>query len=776
MVTTIRIFFSRQHALPLLIGVGLILIRFAPMFFGKTVLFGDNFSLMVPGKLFTAQWLSQGILPLWNPLLFAGIPWIGDINQSILYPTTLFFLLPSPGWALNLTLVFHQIFTLIGAYLLCWRWTRKKWLALIGALIWTFSPQMAGSFNNISTIQSLAWVPWVSLAGLGVSRRRWFVALFPIVVTFQLLAGYPQHVLYAVLMAVLLNAWVARKNFKQPEKLLRWLGTWVVTGLITILLSSFLWMPFIPVIQQSTRSIQTFKQAGSGSLHLEDTVKIIFPYIFDQPSEGMKWGPSWSRTPNVFLYISWFGVGVLAASFWRKQLKHADWFLLVVVVICIVYAFGSYLPGFEFIQQLPLIRQSRGISIILMIPALLLPILVSRAVNANQNWIVTWSRFRLVVIGLGVVTAGSIVGWLVVTQYFAQIWSSANLALHGALAASSFHTLERDEVITRLFFQNLTIVSLATMAVLFFLRKKRFAFVTMVIGLELIYFSSAHFRFGPVGVYTLDAKTDATQLLQTADLRSFRVLTRNYNAPYSDFGYYNDAMTVRAPFSDSFVDDSELEKFAVLQQMRDGFTPDWNMAAGVPLIHGYTTLLPLSLHDVFWDQTDDPRINNLSQIKTAHPGLRLWATKYYLVDTWFPDYGEEFPKQMLGETKNWRLYEIPNTLARFRDENDRPVELQEFSEQPNEIRFSTTNGGNQQFIIVADRYDADWHVSVNDQEVPLENYQGMRRFAVPEGSIDVKMWFYPKLFYQGVLISSVTLLALLGYCTSKLLHSRRSSS
>ena len=67
-----------------------IIIRFYPFLFGKTLVFGDNYSLMVPGKIFTAQWLKQGVLPLWNPHIFSGLPWIADINQSVLYPSTLF--------------------------------------------------------------------------------------------------------------------------------------------------------------------------------------------------------------------------------------------------------------------------------------------------------------------------------------------------------------------------------------------------------------------------------------------------------------------------------------------------------------------------------------------------------------------------------------------------------------------------------------------------------------------------------------------------------------
>lgn len=752
---------SSQHFLPLLLGVGLVLLRFAPMFLGKTVLFGDNFSLMIPGKLFTVHWLLQGVLPLWNPLLFAGIPWIGDINQSVLYPSTVLFLLPSAGWALNLDILLHQLFTLIGVYILCWRFSKKTGPALLGALLWTFAPQLTGSLNNLSTFQTMAWTPWVVLAGMGVARNRtWTFWVIPMLLTLQLAAGYPQHVLYSALTAVLINAWLCRSQLTSPQGIIKWCVHWLAIGTTTIALSSVLWIPFLPVVKDSTRSIQTLKQGASGSLHPEDLVKVVFPYIFDQPAEGMKWGPSWNRTPNVFLYLTWFGLGVIGLGLWSRRFAQTDWFLLIVSGLGIVYAFGQYLPGFTLLQQLPLLRQSRGISIILLIPTLLLAILVARQTakttfEANRK---LWTGAGILCIGLG---ATALIGYATSQYYFASIWYQLDGLLQGTLAASSFHTLPRDTIIASLFARNLLVVSMTTGWAILALRFQKTAILVCIIGLELIYFSGAHYRFGPVGIYDFStAEKTARPLVDLADFQQYRLLTRNYNAPYSDFGFYNDSFSVRKPFSDSFIDASELADYQHLQRMRDGFTPDWNVAAGVPVIHGYTTLLPQSLHEVFWNNKDDPWINNLPHIATTDPGLKQWATRYYLVDTWFPDYGEQFPSKLLGAKDHWKLFEIPGVLSRFRFANDEPVVLNDFLETPNQISFTSINERNQAKLIIADRYDQDWRAVVNGKPVPVENSKGMRAVVIPAGHFTMKMWYQPRWFYWGLVISTVTWLGL----------------
>ncbi len=97
---------------------------------GRTLFFGDNFSLLVPGKLFTAQWLSQGTIPLWNPYIFSGISWIGDISQSIFYPSTLLFWALPAGSALTWTVIFQLGIALMGMYGLAYTWTKHQWASV----------------------------------------------------------------------------------------------------------------------------------------------------------------------------------------------------------------------------------------------------------------------------------------------------------------------------------------------------------------------------------------------------------------------------------------------------------------------------------------------------------------------------------------------------------------------------------------------------------------------------------------------------------------------
>jgi hypothetical protein len=287
------------------IAAALIVLRFYPAVLeGKVMVFGDNYSLLVPGKIFTSYWLKQGIIPWWNPTIFAGIPWTQELSQSVFYPTTLLFMFLDPGYALNLSIAAHLLFTFFGMYLLVRFWIKHDYAALIGAILWTFSTQATGSSNNLVTIQAIAWFPWIAYCGLKLFESSKMILIFSLFALGQFLAGYPQHVVYAIFLAVILSI---IRNWRNVA-LWTWLYRWLITAVVTIGVSTIAWLPFLEVFLQSTRMIQTTQQAGTGSLNPLMLIKMVLPYFFDNPAAGIKWGPAWSGFPNSLFYVTWVGL------------------------------------------------------------------------------------------------------------------------------------------------------------------------------------------------------------------------------------------------------------------------------------------------------------------------------------------------------------------------------------------------------------------------------------------------------------------------------------
>src|SRR5512140_2474908 len=58
---------------------------------------GDLAQFLYPTYKFAAEWWRRGVIPLWNPYLFGGMPFVGDIQSGIFYPLNLLtFFIASP--------------------------------------------------------------------------------------------------------------------------------------------------------------------------------------------------------------------------------------------------------------------------------------------------------------------------------------------------------------------------------------------------------------------------------------------------------------------------------------------------------------------------------------------------------------------------------------------------------------------------------------------------------------------------------------------------------
>ena len=735
----------------LVIGL-LLLVRFFPMLFlGKTLAWGDNYSLMIPGKLYQAAQLKAGHLPLWNPYIFAGLPIINDINQSVLYFTTGIFCLFSTVTAVNISLIIHVILISLGTYFLIRQLTKNSQSALLGAALMALSTQVTGGLSNLSTLQSTTWFPWLAYFGLKLHDSKRGFWPYALCVLLQFLAGYPQHVFYAILLSVLLSA----KQHWQHLKFKAWFLPWLKTAIWVLLLSAAAWLPFLEMLLDSTRMSQSVTQSQMGSLKPAMMIKMFFPYFFDKQSAGIKWGAAWSGHPNVFFYVSNFALLLpLVVMTDKKQRTTWDKFYLITIVATLLFALGDQLPGFSLLQTLiPILRFGRYPSMILIITNLLLVMWVGDLMTRVK--VEKWWRIGFSIAYLLILLAG--IGGLVLSRSdFTGLWQRLDLLLGQRLSQSPFHTAVRDQAIVQMVSTNLLTAGLFTLISIWAFGQKRLRFLILLLAFDVLVHTQSMLYFPPQTVYQLPQQAVFQDTLQD---HQYRTLTRDSNFPYTDYGSYWEAMVVRAPFSDSFVDQQELQTYSNLIHLRDGLTPNWNLAYQIPMIHGYTTLLPNDFAKL-WETDQEIGINFIDRVDPQNQQLQDWSVKYYLVDYLFA-VTEDIPFTELAREGQYVLYELPAAKARFRLANDQAIELEELTDQANYISFRFHNP-NQDYLIVADRYDRNWQAWINDQPVAIEDYNGMRKIAIEAGDNQLVMKFMPKSFYWGLTLTTISLLAMAG--------------
>src|SRR5262249_47448944 len=185
---------------------------------GDHVLLSGPRSAMVlqslPWRVFGFGELARGKLPLWNPHIFSGRPFLGDFQSALLYPLNLVHLVLPHRLAINLTLVAHL--WLAGVLTLVWARrsgvggpaaTPARLVAMLGA------PLLAhAAAAHLTLVCTTAGPPAVLLcldgairghgaSGAGPARLRWLLAGMA-ATALQVLAGHPQFAYYTALVSL----------------------------------------------------------------------------------------------------------------------------------------------------------------------------------------------------------------------------------------------------------------------------------------------------------------------------------------------------------------------------------------------------------------------------------------------------------------------------------------------------------------------------------------------------------------------------------------------
>lgn len=163
-------------------------------------------------RLFTVGWLREGILPLWNPHIYLGHPFAGDVQSGLYYPPALLLdgvgaLLPRyPLYLTELESLAHILLAAIGTYAFLRRLGRSGVAALLGAFTFGFGGFVTGYPPlQVPVVESIAWLP-LFLLGLDEtlrepSRKRG-VPLAGGALGLSMLAGHYQMVAYLGLLGL----------------------------------------------------------------------------------------------------------------------------------------------------------------------------------------------------------------------------------------------------------------------------------------------------------------------------------------------------------------------------------------------------------------------------------------------------------------------------------------------------------------------------------------------------------------------------------------------
>ncbi len=351
-----------------------------------------------PWKQFIRESLADGQLPLWNPYLFGGLPFLAAGQHSGLYPFTwLHYVLPNAsayGWFAVTQLWLAGL----GAYLFLRVLGLRRPAAVIGGVAYELCGFLTLSVVFPMIVAVAAWLP-VLLASLElIVQRRPFrgrpatipwMALGAVVVGLQVLAGHVEILYYSLMTAAGYAAW-RLPVLKFGRDALPWgafvrrAGALLAVPILGMALGAVQFLPLYELASTSFRDGRaTYEQIVGWAWPIRHVLVFLMPNVYGNASHHVYFDwftRAWSPALNAGQTIDWglkntveggayLGIVPLmllpmALRRWwrdRRARSRVDWifqpwtFFALLAVASLAFAFGT--PLYALIYWLPGISQ-----------------------------------------------------------------------------------------------------------------------------------------------------------------------------------------------------------------------------------------------------------------------------------------------------------------------------------------------------------------------------------------------------------------------------------
>ncbi|HEY1600749.1 MAG TPA: 6-pyruvoyl-tetrahydropterin synthase-related protein [Pirellulales bacterium] len=343
----------RQFYLPILALLLLTLFMFGDVLFSSdTVLSKNGLDLVqqgIPWREFGFGQLRNGNLPLWNPHVFLGVPFLGSFQSALLYPPNWLYLVWPVGLTTNWLIAGHLF--LGGLFMYVWSWRRglHPVACLVAATLLMFcGPQfLRVSAGHLPPLLAMAWVPLLFLAidEFFTTRKQAWCLVGMGALAMQILAGHPQYCFCTVVAAGIYSCLCliyARQRL------------YVTLGLSSVLLgaSALAAAQLLPGLATASESIRKtglpYVIASSFSLPPENLLTLVVPGVFGDDVHVKYWGRWNLPESSLFMGVTGLVLALYGAIYGERATRR---FSLVMALVLLLISLGDNTPLFRILYD-----------------------------------------------------------------------------------------------------------------------------------------------------------------------------------------------------------------------------------------------------------------------------------------------------------------------------------------------------------------------------------------------------------------------------------------
>lgn len=242
----------------------------------------DWLLLHLPGKAYAVFSLANGRLPLWNPHVGLGRPFLADMEMAVLYPPNLLYLALDPATALLVLTLAHFALGLAGLLGLGRALGFPRWVAWLisGCFLWSAPVVAKLSAGQVPYVQATCYLPLLALLALrlqdGFSSAR--LAGLATALGLQLLCGHPQ---IAWVSWLGLGAFLLGRALPPADRPLRsaaaGLGGFGLALLAGFGLCAAMLLPFFELAAQGNRAEPSLRFASGATMEWWYWASLVVP-------------------------------------------------------------------------------------------------------------------------------------------------------------------------------------------------------------------------------------------------------------------------------------------------------------------------------------------------------------------------------------------------------------------------------------------------------------------------------------------------------------------
>jgi O-antigen/teichoic acid export membrane protein len=347
-------------------------------------------------KQFIRESLASGQVPLWNPNLFGGLPFLAAGQHSALYPFSLiFYILPlskAYGWFVALQFVLAGLFMYVYGRVL----GLNRFGALLAAITYMLSAFFVFSVVFPMVIAAAVWLPLILTAIEVVIKKQEekgpvpyspipYIILGALALGLQVLAGHVEVTYYVLMVAGfyalwrLIALWRSQGTGRPALRLAVWLLVMVILGLG---LGAVQFIPLYEVGQYNFRvGSASYKDVVGWAYPWRQLVTFLIPNFYGNPSHHSYWDlaswqwlpvlrnalgeplqtvawlkelPDWKNYVEAAAYVGILPLLLALVAFLGRRTRHV-WLFGTLAVVSLLFAFGTplyavlyyLLPGFN---------------------------------------------------------------------------------------------------------------------------------------------------------------------------------------------------------------------------------------------------------------------------------------------------------------------------------------------------------------------------------------------------------------------------------------------